>query len=102
MARKPDDDVGESGTPSVGGGHQTAQQAAITGQGPGQEEGGRTDADRNASWGAHGGTPGRAPTSVGGSSEGHSDQQAGQGAREDEKVAGGLYRTERTGGKTDG
>lgn len=100
MARENDDDVGEAGKPSVGGGHQTAQQAAITGQGGGA--GGKTDAERNASWSEHGGTPGRAPVSVGGSSEGHSDQQAGQGADEDEKVAGGLYRTERTGGKTDG
>lgn len=73
-------------------GRQTAQQAAITAQG----EPGTTDADRNAAWRETGGEPGRSPVAVGGSSQGQSDQNDGRSADE-RKVAGGLYRTERTG-----
>jgi hypothetical protein len=96
MTRKPDDIVGTPGEPAVGGGHQTAQQAAITRQ----EGGGRSDADRNAGWRDAGGEPGRAPPATGGSSGGHSDQKRvddGPG----EKSAAGETRTERTGGKVD-
>lgn len=96
MPKKPDDIVGESQGPIVGGGHQTPEQAAIVNQGGG----GKTDAERNTQWSAAG-EPGRMPFSVGGSSAGQSDQNAGQGPDEDRKVAGGLTRTERTGGATD-
>lgn len=75
---------------------QTPQQAAITGQGGA----GKTDADRNAVWRGAGGEPGRSPVAVGGSSQGQSDQIDGRGP-EGAKVAGGLSRSERTGGGTD-
>lgn len=73
--RKPDE-VGTPGAPAVGGGHQTSQQAEITGQGSGnQEAGGRTDADRKADWDKAGNAPGRNPTPFGGSSDGQSDRK---------------------------
>lgn len=84
------------------GGRQTPQQAAITEQGGA----GKTDAGRNAEWGSAagepnvGGEPGRSPVAVGGSSQGQSDQNDGRGP-DGGKVAGGLYRSERTGGGTD-
>ncbi|WP_375409318.1 hypothetical protein [uncultured Methylobacterium sp.] len=90
--RKPEADVGKPGDPAVGG-HQTAQQAAITGQG----SGGRTDADRQETWN-QGGAPGRNPAPIGGSSDGQSDQKAGGGPAEDEPVAAGHYKVEK---KTD-
>ncbi|GJD47571.1 hypothetical protein OPKNFCMD_0279 [Methylobacterium crusticola] len=97
MTRKPDDVVGSRGAPAAGGGHQTPEQDAITRQ----EPGGRTEQSRNAEWSEAGGTPGRPPVSVGGSSGGHSDQKAADGPREGEKTAAGHYRTEQTGGKVD-
>ncbi|HEX8416359.1 MAG TPA: hypothetical protein VF641_02030 [Methylobacterium sp.] len=90
VTRKPDSDVGTPGDPAVGGGHQTPQQAAITGQG----SGGRTDADRQESW-KQGGAPGRNPAPIGGSSDGQSDQKAGGGPAEDEPVAAGHYKVEK-------
>ncbi|WP_407524266.1 hypothetical protein [Methylobacterium oryzisoli] len=96
MTRKPDDVVGRPGGPAAGDGHQTPQQAAITGQ----DGGGRDEASRAGEW-SKAGTPGRPPASVGGSSGGHSDQKAAQGPHEDEKVAGGEYRTEKTKGRVD-
>ncbi|MCJ2127796.1 hypothetical protein [Methylobacterium sp. E-045] len=68
--RKPDD-VGSQGQPAVGGGHQTAEQADITGIDPG----GLSDADRKASWDADADKAGRNPTPVGGSSDGQSDRK---------------------------
>ena len=79
-------------TPEAG--RQTPQQAAITGQG----RAGKTDIDRNAAWGEAGGEPGRSPVATGGSSQGRSDQADGRAA-DGGKVAGGLYRSERTGGQ---
>lgn len=90
VTRKPESDVGKPGGPAVGGGHQTAEQAAITGQ----SDGGRTDADRQKTWN-QGGAPGRNPASLGGSSDGHSDQQSGSGRHEDEPVAAGHYKVEK-------
>ncbi len=90
VTRKPDVDVGTPGGPAAGGGKQTPQQAAITGQG----SGGRTDADRQESWN-QGGAPGRNPAPIGGSSNGMSDQKAGGGPREDEPVAAGEYKVEK-------
>lgn len=69
--RKPDSDVGSPGEPAVAGGGQTAQQVAITGI----DAGARTDADRKADWDKSGGSPGRNPTPVGGSSDGQSDRK---------------------------
>jgi hypothetical protein len=83
-------------------GRQTPEQAAITAQGGA----GKTDADRNARWQGDGGEPGRspvagrAPVAIGGSSQGQSDQTDGRGS-EGAKVAGGLSRSERTGGGAD-
>ena len=90
VTRKPQADVGKPGDPAVGGGHQTAEQAAITGQG----SGGRTDADRQETWN-QGGAPGRNPAPIGGSSDGQSDQKAGGGSAEDEPVAAGHYKVEK-------
>ncbi|POR44655.1 hypothetical protein [Methylobacterium sp. V23] len=66
--RKPDSDVGKPGDPAVAGGGQSADQAAITRQGPG----GETDTARNAAW--DGAPKGRNPTPAGGSSDGQSDR----------------------------
>ncbi|MBX9931303.1 MAG: hypothetical protein K2Y56_07165 [Methylobacterium sp.] len=91
VTRKPDEDVGKPGGPAAGGGKQTAQQAEITRQG----SGGRSEAEEHASWSKGGGEPGRNPAPIGGSSNGHSDQKAAQGPREDEPVAAGHYKVER-------
>ncbi|AWN41349.1 hypothetical protein [Methylobacterium durans] len=85
VTRKPDADVGSPGGPPAGGGRQTDQQAAITRT----EAGGRSDAERKQGWETAGGEPGRAPPTPGGSSAGHSDQQASRGPDADRKVAGG-------------
>lgn len=69
--RKPDSDVGTKGEPAVAGGGQTAQQAEITGM----KTGARSDADRKADWNTTGGSPGRNPAPVGGSSDGQSDRK---------------------------
>ena len=70
-SQKPDDDVGKPGAPAFGGGGQTAQQAAITSQGPA----GETDVERRDAWTTAGGTPGRNPVPAGGSSDGQSDRK---------------------------
>lgn len=88
VTRKPDDAVGSRGEPPAGGGHQTADQAAITDMG----EGG-TPEPRDG-WGGTG-EPGRSPPAVGGSSGGHSDQKASRGPAADETVAAGHSRAER-------
>ncbi|KQQ14756.1 hypothetical protein ASF53_09050 [Methylobacterium sp. Leaf123] len=80
--RKPDEAVGSRGPHPAGGGHQTAEQAAITGQG----SGGRSDAERRE--GQDRGAAGRTPPAIGGSSGGHSDRKASAGPREGEPVAG--------------
>lgn len=90
VTRKPEADVGKPGDPAIGGGHQTAQQAAITGQG----SGGRTDESRQDSW-KQGGAAGRNPAPIGGSSDGQSDQKAAGGPRKDEPVAAGHYKVEK-------
>ncbi|AMB44018.1 hypothetical protein Y590_03865 [Methylobacterium sp. AMS5] len=84
--RKPDEAVGSPGPHPAGGGHQTSEQAAITGQGGG----GRSDAERHGEWGesAEGAAAGRTPPAIGGSSGGHSDRKASTGPREGEPVAG--------------
>lgn len=89
ITRKPDDAVGSEGNPAAGDGHQTAEQAAITGMG----SGGKDDASRHEEWGK--GKPGSAPPAIGGSSGGHSDQQASQGPEAGHKVADGLSRPEK-------
>jgi hypothetical protein len=89
VTRKPDDKVGSSGSAPAGDGHQTAQQAAITGMG----SGGKDDADRHGEWGQ--GQAGASPPAVGGSSGGHSDQKASRGPDADRKVADGHYRAEK-------
>ncbi|WP_018041958.1 hypothetical protein [Methylobacterium sp. 88A] len=68
--RKPND-VGSRGEPALEGGHQTAQQAAITGIDPG----GLSDDDRKANWNKDADKAGRNPTPVGGSSNGQSDRK---------------------------
>ncbi|WP_027170905.1 hypothetical protein [Methylobacterium sp. 10] len=68
--RKPNE-VGSRGKPAVEGGHQTAQQADITGI----DSGGLSDADRKASWDKDADEAGRNPTPVGGSSDGQSDRK---------------------------
>jgi hypothetical protein len=101
MPKKNDNIVGQSEGPIVGGGHQTQEQAAIV-----QQEGrGLSDAERSERWSEDG--PGRMTPSPGGSSEGHSDQIAARGPRENQKIAGGLSDTERchqedSPGRTDG
>ncbi|GJE16073.1 hypothetical protein [Methylobacterium marchantiae] len=70
-ATRKHDEVGSPGKPAVGGGHQTAQQADITGI----DAGGRTDADRKANWKEGSGQEGRNPAPVGGSSDGQSDRK---------------------------
>ncbi|MGA4552159.1 hypothetical protein [Methylorubrum aminovorans] len=93
--RKPDEAVGSPGPHPVGGGHQTPEQAAITGQG----SDGRSDAERRGEWG--GGSQGsdaegRTPPALGGSSGGHSDRKASAGPREGEPVAGEPDRAKRS------
>ena len=92
VTRKPDADVGSPGGPAVGGGHQTAQQAAITGQGPSPEEGGRTDSERQSDW--SGDAAGDSPA-IGGSSQGQSDRKAAAGSRKGETVVSGHSKPER-------
>lgn len=96
MSRKPDDDVGSPGAPAAGGGHQTPEQARLTGQ----SAGGRSDAERNESWGEAGAAPGRAPVAMGGSSGGHGDQKAADD-EPGERHGSGTTRSEQTGGKVD-
>ncbi|MFL5034668.1 MAG: hypothetical protein ACJ8EC_06570 [Microvirga sp.] len=76
MPKKPDDIVGQSQGPIVGGGHQTPEQKAITER----SGGGLTDAERNAQSTESGDEPGRAPTAVGGSSQGQADRMPAGGA----------------------
>ena len=90
VTRKPDDAVGSRGEPPAGGGHQTADQAAITDMGGGAPP----QPEPREGWGATG-EPGRSPPAVGGSSGGHSDQKASRGPAADVKVADGHYRAER-------
>ncbi len=92
VTRKPDDKVGSSGSLPAGGGHQTAQQAAITGMG----SGGKDETDRKQDM--SGGAAGASPPAIGGSSGGHSDQKASRGPEASEKVAGGHSRAERRDG----
>ena len=83
MPKKPDDIVGQSQGPIVGGGHQTPEQKAITERSGGdqaEEAGGLTDAERKALYQESGGEPGRAPTAVGGSSQGQADRMPAGGA----------------------
>lgn len=89
VTRKPDSDVGEPGSPAVGGGRQTPEQAAITDIG----DGGRSDADRDHTWRAPEGQAGRAPAPTGGASGGHADQNSARGG--DGKVAHGHYKVEK-------
>lgn len=88
--RKPEDAVGSPGPSPAGGGHQTPQQAAITGQG----SSGRSDEERTSEWG--GSEEGRTPPAIGGSSGGHSDRKASAGPREGQPVAGEPDRAERS------
>jgi hypothetical protein len=74
MPKKPDNKVGESEGPIVGGGRQTPQQAAIVRQ----SGGGLTDAERSRMNAA--GEPGRAPVALGGSSQGQADRMPSGGA----------------------
>lgn len=90
VTRKLDDTVGSPGGPPAGGGHQTADQEAITDMGGG----GKPKPEPREGWG-NTGEPGRAPPAVGGSSGGHSDQKASRGPAAGEKVADGHYRAER-------
>ena len=90
VTRKPDDAVGSQGDPPAGGGHQTADQAAITEMGSGKTP----RSEPKEGWGSTG-EPGRSPPAVGGSSGGHSDQKASRGPAAGEKVADGHYRAER-------
>ncbi|WP_342167264.1 hypothetical protein [Methylobacterium sp. SD21] len=92
VTRKPDDKVGSSGSAPAGGGHQTAQQAEITGMG----SGGKDESDRQKDM--SGGAAGASPPAIGGSSGGHSDQTASRGPEAGEKVAGGHSRAERRDG----
>lgn len=94
VTRKPDDDVGESGEPAAGGGGHTAEQAAITDMG----SGGASDAERKGAW-SQAGEPGRSPPTPGGSSGGHSDQQASRGPRTDETIVSGHSKAERETGR---
>jgi hypothetical protein len=74
MPKKPDNKVGESEGPIVQGGHQTAEQAAIVGQGGG----GLSDAERSRM--NAGGEAGRSPVALGGSSQGQADRMPSRGA----------------------
>ena len=75
VTRKPDDKVGTAGSPPAGGGHQTAEQAAVTDFGTG----GKDDAARHRDWGK--GEAGATPTPIGGSSGGHFDQKPAESAK---------------------
>lgn len=90
VTRKPDDKVGSRGTPPSGGGHQTADQAAITDM----ESGGTPRSEPRDRWG-EAGEPGRAPPVRGGSSGGHSDQKASRDPAGDTTVADGHSHAER-------
>ena len=91
VTRKSDDVVGSPGTAPVGGGHHTAEQAAITQI----ASGGRSDAERERSWGTMDGQPGRAPFATGGASGGHADQKS---VRDDGgMIAAGHYNIEKRG-----
>ena len=94
MPKKNDNIVGRSEGPIVAGGHQTPEQAAIVQQG----EGGKSDAERNAGWTGEGSRKNPPDPAIGGSSGGHSDQIAARGPKEDQKIADGLYDTEKTHG----
>ena len=61
VTRKPDDAVGTRGDPPAGGGHQTAEQAAVTEMG----SGGEARPEPKDGWGSTG-EPGRSPPAVGG------------------------------------
>ncbi|MCJ2014434.1 hypothetical protein [Methylobacterium sp. J-076] len=89
VTRKSDDKVGSAGSEPAGGGHQTAEQAAITGMGSGGKDEEARKRDMS------GGVAGASPPAIGGSSGGHSDQTASRGPAEDAKVAGGHSRAER-------
>lgn len=89
VTRKPDDAVGSQGERPAGGGHQTAEQAAITDM----EAGGTAKTESKEGWGGSS-EAGRAPPAIGGSSGGHSDQKASRGPEADQKVADGHYRVE--------
>lgn len=88
VTRKPDDEVGTRGSRPAAGGHQTAEQAAITEQGPD----GRSDTERSHERTDAGGAAGRNPAPIGGSSSGQSDQHSAAGRG---KVAGGHYDVEK-------
>jgi hypothetical protein len=90
--RKPEDAVGSRGPGPAGGGHQTPQQAAITGQG----SGGRSDEERTGEWAKGSGEEGRTPPAIGGSSGGHSDRKASAGPRAGEPIAGEPDRAKRS------
>ena len=95
MPKKNDNIVGRPEGPIVGGGHQTPEQAALMQQ----AAGGKTDAERSHEQAeANSSSRGRMEPAIGGSSQGQSDQQAARSLKEDRKVAGGLYDTERTHG----
>lgn len=98
VTRKPDSDVGRSGAPPAGGGHQTPEQAAITGQGSGQETGGRSDSERRSEWS---GDAARSNPGIGGSSQGQSDQKASGGPRQGETVVAGHSKPERDNGRVE-
>lgn len=89
VTRKPDDAVGSAGSAPAGGGHQTPEQAAITGMG----SGGKDEQARRQDM--RGSAAGSSPPALGGSSGGHSDQKASQGPAAGTKVAGGQSRAER-------
>ena len=90
--RKPDEAVGSPGPHPAGGGHQTPEQAAITGQG----SDGRSDAERRGEWGGRADAEaGRSPPAIGGSSGGQSDRKASAGPRAGEPVAGEPDRAKR-------
>ena len=91
VTRKSDDLVGTPGTAPVSGGRHTAQQATITQIASSC----RSDAEREQSWGAMGGQPGRASFATGGASGGHADQKS---ARDDgDMIAAGHYSIEKRG-----
>jgi hypothetical protein len=96
VPKKNDNIVGQSEGPIVGGGRQTPEQAAIVKQ----EGGGLSDAERSRRM-QQGGPLAKSNPAIGGSSGGHSDQQASKGPNEDRKIAGGLYDTERQHDKAD-
>ncbi len=83
MPKKPDDIVGQSQGPIVGGGHQTPEQKTMTERSGGheaEEAGGLTDAERTKMYQQAGGEPGRSPSAHGGSSQGQADRMPTGGA----------------------